>query len=312
MLGGHHASLPPPFRATTGGVPHNLCVHRSLFALSFRCMLYGTPPRYEHRAAVRGGLALFVRGMGGVGTGQHRPPPRTSNRRQRRRAPREPERTAQLLVRGLAALILLGLVAMTAFFVFSGDRRQDAEAATGPKADQLASRTVDTAPLTVEEVFPDPREVRPPTARPYRITMTHTDADCRTATTGALGPLLVVHGCSQVVRAGMTAPYDGYEVTAGLFNLADETGAATVDDQLRDLVVTADGGFARLPAGPPDALPTSQVGWRTTGHYLLYCVITRTDGKLVTSDDPVAERITSELVDSYLGTAVLGRRAAKP
>jgi hypothetical protein len=269
-------------------------------------MLYGTPPRYEYRVSARGGLALFVRGMGGT-PGQHRPAPRTSNRRQRRRARRDPERTAQLLVRGLAALILLGLVAMTGFFLFGGDGRRDAEAATDPNAGQLASRTVDAAPLTVEEVFPDPREVRPPAARPYRITLTHADADCGTATTGTLGGLLAEHGCSQVVRSGMTAPYDGYEVTAGLFNLADETGAGQVDEQLRDLVETGDGGFATLPVRS-DALP--QVGWRATGHYLVYCVITRTDGKLVTSDDPVAERITAELVDSYLGTAVLGRRAA--
>ncbi|GAA2620471.1 hypothetical protein [Paractinoplanes durhamensis] len=274
-------------------------------------MLYGTPPRYEHPAA-RGSLALFVRGIGGMDTGQHRPLSRTRPRRQRRRSPRGPERTAQFLVRGLAALILIGLVAMSAFFVFGGERRHDAAAATDPRAGQLASRTVDNAPLTVEEVFPDSREVRPPAARPYRITLTHTDADCRTATTGQLGALLTVHGCSQVVRAGMTAPFDGYEVTAGLFNLADEAGAGVVDDRLRELVETGDGGFATLPAARtvPDTLPTSQVGWRTSGHYLLYCVINRSDGKLVSSDDPVAERITRDLVDSYLVSTVLGRRAS--
>ncbi|GAA0534413.1 hypothetical protein GCM10010172_14310 [Paractinoplanes ferrugineus] len=269
-------------------------------------MLYGTPLHSEHRMTAHGGLALFVRGVDGT-TGQHRPAPRTPNRRQRRRAPREPERTAQLLVRGLAALILLGLVVMTAFFALGGDRRPDAEAATGPRTDPLASRSVDTAPLTIEEVFPDRREVRPPAARPYRITTTHTDTDCRTATTGALGALLVAHGCSQVVRGGTTAPYDGYEVTTGLFNLADEAGANQVDDQLRHLVETGDGGFATLPA-TRGTLPTSQVGWNATGHYLLYCVITRTDGKLVTSDDPVGERITAELVDSYLVT-MLARRS---
>ncbi|GIM92678.1 hypothetical protein [Paractinoplanes toevensis] len=275
-------------------------------------MLYGTPPRYEHRSAARGGLALFVRGMGGMGTGQHRPAPRTG-RRPRRRAQREPERTAQFLVRGLAALILLGLVAMTAFFALAGGRRPGIEAATDPyQAGLLASRSVDTAPLTVEEVFPDQREVLPPAARPYRISLTHTDADCRTATTGELGALLVAHGCSQVVRAGLTAPYAGYEVTAGLFNLADAGGAGNVDEQLRQMVETGDGNFATLPAArtDPDALPTSQVGWRTRGHYLLYCVITRSDGTLVTSDDPVAVQITGDLVDAYLGTTVLGRRAA--
>jgi hypothetical protein len=276
-------------------------------------MLYGTPPRYEPRSAARGGLALFVRGMGAMGTGQHRPAPRTG--RPRRRVQREPERTAQFMVRALAALILLGLVAMTAFFALAAGHGPDTAPADDPEqAGLLASRSMDTAPLTVEEVFPDQHEVRPPAARPYRITLTHTDADCRTATTGALGALLTAHGCSQVVRAGLTAPYDGYQVTAGLFNLADAAGAGSVDEQLRPMVETGDGNFATLPAArtDPDALPTSQVGWRARGHYLLFCVITRPDGRLVTSDDPVAVRITGDLVDAYLGTTVLDRRAARP
>jgi len=274
-------------------------------------MLYGTPPRYEHRAAARGGLVLLVRGMGGA-SGQHRTAPRP--RRQRRPTLPDPERTAQFLVRGLAALILLGLVAMTAFFALGGERRRDAEAATDPGAGLLASRSDDAVPLTVEEIFPEVSEVRPPAARPYRITLTHIDADCRTATTGELGELLTTHGCSQVIRAGLTAPYDGYEVTTGIFNLADAAGAGDVDGRLRELVETGDGGFATLPVARPgpDELPTSQVGWRARGHYLLYCVITRSDGRLVTSDDPVAARITVDLVDSYLGDTVLARRQDRP
>ena len=115
-----------------------------------------------------------------------------------------------------------------------------------------------------------------------------------------------------MVRAGLVAPYGAYEVTAGVFNLADASGAADVDDRLRHLVETGEGGFATLPGTglDPDALPTSQVGWRTRGHYLLYCVINRPDGELVTADDPYAVRITNDLVDSYLGTTILGRRAA--
>jgi hypothetical protein len=238
-------------------------------------MLYGTPPRREHRAAPDGALALFVRTF--ASTGQHRPPPS-----------RDPEQTAQLMVRGLGALILLGLVAMTTFFMLSGGR-QDASA---------EPRRVVQAPLTMADVFPDR------TAGGYRITIRHSDANCRTATTGELGSLLADHGCSRVIRAGMVAPYGGYEVTSGLFDLADTAGAEEVDARLRNLVETGDGSFATLPAARTDALPTSQVGWHASGHYLLYCVITRTDGRLVTADDPVAQRITADLVDGYLGTAV--------
>jgi hypothetical protein len=210
-------------------------------------------------------------------------------------------------------MIVLGLVAMTTLFVVAGERPGATGNGRSPlETDPLSSRTVDTTPLALQEVFPDSSAVRPSQARPYRITMTHTDTDCRTAATGDMGSLLAGRGCSQVVRAGMVAPYGGYEVTAGLFNLVDATGAADVDGQLRHLIETGDGSFAALPAGriDPDAPPTSQVGWRARGHYLLYCVITRPGGALVTSDDPYAERITADLVDSYLGTTVLGRRAS--
>jgi len=129
---------------------------------------------------------------------------------------------------------------------------------------------------------------------------------------GVLGGLLADHGCSQVVRAWLTTPYGDYRVTAGLFNLADAAGAVDVDDVLRHLVETGDGGFgdgtfATLATG---GAATSQVGWRARGHYLLYCVINRPDDSVVAADDPYAARITDELVDSYLGTTVLGRRAA--
>ncbi|WP_433300663.1 hypothetical protein ACQP2F_03870 [Actinoplanes sp. CA-030573] len=270
-------------------------------------MLYGTPPRREHRAAPDGGLALFVRGF--APTGQHRSA-------SRRRAYREPQRTAQILVRGLAGVIMLGLIGTVAFFVVAGER-SDAPARVETNAFEagpLASRGADPEPLSVEEVFPDRSAVRPPAAAPYRITITHLDTDCRTATTGELGSLLAAHGCGQVVRAGMVAPYGGYQVTAGLFNLADAAGAADVEDRLRNLVETGDGGFATLPAArtDPDAPPANQVGWRARGHYLLYCVITRPDGALVSSDDPIAERITGDLVDTYLGTTVLARRETAP
>ena len=220
------------------------------------------------------------------------------------------------MVRGLGGLILLGLLAVTVFFAVAVvHHRDEAPAAAAPDpvtAGPLADRTVDAAPLSVEEIFPDRDAVRPPATQPYRITMTHIDADCRSATLGELGSLLADHGCNQVVRAGLVAPYGRYQVTAGVFNLADASGAVDVDGRLRRLVETGDGSFATLPGNglDPDALPTAQVGWRTRGHYLLYCVINRPDGELVAADDPYAVRITNDLVDGYLGTTVLGRRAA--
>jgi hypothetical protein len=250
-------------------------------------MLYGTPPRATHRATAGGGLALWVFG----GAGQHRLPARRP----------EPQRAAQLLAQGLAALIVLGLTTLIGYLVVA-----DTQRARGAPETTIA----DDEPLTVQEVFPDPRQVTTPAT--YQIAMTHTDRDCATATTGALGALLADHGCSQVVRAALTAPYGDYQVTTGLFNLADAAGATALDGQLRQLVETGDGSFAAMATGEPGADPTvppaSQVGWRSRGHYLLYCVITRPGGAVVPNDDPNAGRITADLVDGYLDAGVLGKR----
>jgi hypothetical protein len=274
-------------------------------------MLYGTPTRAAHRATTDGGLALLVKSAGT--TGQHRPPPPATGThvrpRPQRRAPLEPQRTAQWLAHGLAAVIVLGLVIMIGVLIIN----DNPPAASAPPparslAEPLSSRTDDPDPLTLHEVFPSPRTVEADGAS-YRVEYRHIDQDCGIAATGALGQVLRERGCNQVVRALLTTPYGGYQVTAGVVNLADATGAADVDSRVRRLVETTDGSFAAMGANP-DAPNTAQVGWHALGHYVLYCVITRPDGQLVSADDPYAARITAELVDAYLGQSVLGRRAS--
>jgi len=279
-------------------------------------MLHGNPSRAAHRASADSGLAVLVRPIGTTGHHRHPPatPPPRPRARLRRRAPREPERTAQFLTTGLAALIVLALTGLIGFFIVAEERRgRPAEASTIPAdPDELATRSADPKPLSLEEVFPDPALVRPPGHPAYRITMTHIDSECRIATTGSLGALLEERGCTQVVRASLATPYGDYQVTAGMFNLADATGAAAVEEQVRRLVETGDGGFAAMAAGEPGADPAapaaSQVGWHSHGHYLLYCVITRPDGRMVPNDDPNAARINTELVDDYLAGTVLAKR----
>jgi hypothetical protein len=227
--------------------------------------------------------------------------------------PLNPQRAAQFLTKSLAILIVLGVTGLVAFFIVASERRGvPAEASTTPVG-VLDTRAGDPVPLTLQEVFPDPAEVHPPGGAPaYRITMTHIDSDCRIAAYGTLGGLLADRGCSQVVRASLTAPYGDYQVTTGLFNLTDVAGATALDDQLRNLVETGDGSFAAMAAGEPgtdpSTPPAAQVGWHSSGHYLLYCVITRPGGAVVPNDDPNAARITADLVDGYLGATVLGRR----
>ena len=210
----------------------------------------------------------------------------------------------------------MAIVGLSAFFVVAEERRGDGrESAAPPGAEPgIASREIDAEPLTQGEVFPKSAVQPVAGTAVYQVTMTHSDSECRIATTGELGALLEDHGCDQVVRARLTAPYGGYQVTTGLFNLADETGAGQVSELAGILVETGRGTFATLGGSPGDPLaePMAQVGWRSRGHFLLYCVVARPDGQIVTDDDPYAARITAELVEEYLGERVVGQRTLAP
>ena len=234
----------------------------------------------------------------------------------KRPVPHEPLQILQSLLRGLAAVIVLAIVGLSAFFVIAeqrGGRGRESAAAAG-SVPGIASREIDSAPLTQHEVFPEPW-VQPATGTErYYVIMSQSDSDCRIATIGQLGALLDDYGCDQVVRARLTAPYGGYEVTAGVFNLADETGVALVSELTGALVEAGRGSFGMLggSGGDPLAEPLAQLGWHSRGHYLLYCVIARPDGQLVDDDDPYAARITAELVGQYLDERVVGQRTLDP
>jgi hypothetical protein len=219
---------------------------------------------------------------------------------------------------GLAAVILLAICGLSGFFVVADERRGHGAKVTGAVPGTAPTRDsgdLDPMPLQLEEVFPGAEIRLVSGAAPYRVGMTHIDTDCDIAATGRLGAVLDDHSCSQVVRASLTAPYGGYQVTAGIFNLPDETRAAQVDERIRRLVEAGDGTFAAMSSGGPgtDPLrrPLAQVGWHERGHYLIYCVIVRPDGKLVRDDDRYAQRITVDLVESYLGDRILGKRTAR-
>ncbi|MDT5032748.1 MAG: hypothetical protein QOC94_2919 [Actinoplanes sp.] len=225
----------------------------------------------------------------------------------------------QLLMTGLAVLILTAIVALSGFFIVA-DERRGTSSGTGsavppPATRDISSRRVDAVPLSLTEVFPNPEIQLVADATPYRVTTTHLDADCATVATGLIGARLRDEGCTQVVRAALIAPYGGYQVTAGIVNLVDSNAATLLGDQIGPLVEAGDGTFAVLTATPPAAdgpVPLAQIGWHDVGHYLIYCAITRPDGQLISDDDPNATRITADLVESYLGGTVLGRRQSHP
>lgn len=262
------------------------------------------PPPAQHRHSRATAQHLLARGF-------------IAQRHARRRNPREPQQALQLLMSGLGALIVTSIVVLSAFFIIADELRGPGGESAAPLAavpQGIDSRAADAAPLTQGELFPRPEIRLGSGSAPYQVTMTHIDNDCPIATTGELGVLLDEHGCSQVVRAGLIAPFAGYRVTAGLFNLADENGAALVSDRIDALVESGRGSFAAMGGlgSNPLAEPLAQVAWQHRGHFLAYCVIARPDGQLVTDDDPYARRIAADLVEQYLSEDVVGRRTLDP
>jgi hypothetical protein len=223
----------------------------------------------------------------------------------------------QALMSGLGALIVLSICGLSGFFIIAEERRGDGDAVAATRSPEdiqrIRARATDPRPLTLNEVFPG-GEIRPaPGASPYQVGTVHIDSDCQIATTGQVGAVLDAYGCSQVVRADITAPYGGYQVTAGLFNLVDAPGADRAGAEIRGLVESGGGTFAVMSAGGPGtdplAQPLAQVSWHELGHFLVYCVIARPDGTVVHDGDQDAERITTDLVQSYLGDQIIGHRA---
>ncbi|MEU7906084.1 hypothetical protein [Actinoplanes sp. NPDC049118] len=306
-------------------------------------------PRSAHRANPEGGLALLTRqalagpalarqalarqGLTRQAPPQHRQtraaPPRAAHahaaRPQRprrgpwRRASREPQqaqRALQTLMSGMGAAIVVSIVGLSAFFIIADERHGYSDAAAPPAVSSpaIGSRELDAEPLSLREVFPRPEIRLVSGAAPYQVTMTHIDTDCDVATTRELGALLAEHGCSQVVRAGLTAPFGGYQVTTGIFNLAEEAGATQSSEEAGALVESGRGSFAAMGGlgSDPLAEPMAQVGWHHRGHFLLYCVIARPDGRLVADDDPYAQRITADLIKHYLDETIIGNREGRP
>jgi hypothetical protein len=304
-------------------------------------------PRSAHRANPEGGLAVLTRqalagpalarqalarqGLTRQAPPQHRQtraaqtrarahaarpqPPRRGPRWPASGRPQQAQQALQTLMSGLGAAIIVSIVGLSAFFIIADERNGYGDSAAPPAVSSAAidSRERDAKPLSQAEVFPQ-QEIRLVSgAAPYRVTMTHIDTDCDVATTGGLGALLRENGCSQVVRAGLTAPFGGYQVTAGVFNLAEEARATLVTDEAGALVESGRGSFAAMGGlgSDPLAEPLAQVGWHHRGHFLLYCVIARPDGRLVADDDPYAERITADLIQRYLDETIIGNRAGQ-
>ncbi|MEV4629069.1 hypothetical protein AB0J90_22670 [Micromonospora sp. NPDC049523] len=236
-------------------------------------------------------------------------------------ATRDPKRTWQWVIGGLGVLVLLAVCGLGSFFIIADERQgragRDSADSSRPTAQprDISSRTVDPAPLTESEVFPAQQIVINPAEPAYQVLRTQTATDCASAATGEINTLLADLGCDQVVRGTLRSPTGNHLVTAGVFNLADATGAEWAHQKIKVIVDGGKGRFQGLAADKGTeavTLASAQVGWHVRGHFLVYCVIARTDGTAIGDDDPYARQILFDMIELHLRGGVLERRATVP
>ncbi|MGW5673262.1 hypothetical protein [Micromonospora sp. NPDC003776] len=242
--------------------------------------------------------------------------------RPRRDERRRGGRAWQALIGGAAVLVLLALCGLAiAALLENRTGTPQAGSPTGqPVVDQSAaadgtdldSRDTDQSALTAKEVFPGRQLVVADGQPAYDVLRTNSSGSCAVAASGEIADLLVRLGCNQVVRATLRSPDGKYLLTAGLFNLTDVASAQRARDRIRQLLDERQGRFRGMTAGDGTdtvAKAAARVGWQVRGHYIAYCLVTRTDGERIASTDAKAREILYDLIEAYLNRSVLDRRA---
>jgi hypothetical protein len=147
------------------------------------------------------------------------------------------------------------------------------------------------------------------------VIKTQATNDCRVAADGDLRTLIAQLKCSQVVRGTLRSPTKEYLITGGLLNLETADGAQQAKDKMQSMVDQNAGRFLGFVAGKetqPLALSATHVGWDTRGHYLVYCLIARADGREFAENDPYARQILYDVVELHLRNTILEKRASRP
>lgn len=184
----------------------------------------------------------------------------------------------------------------------ASDQRHPGDSAaleTSIKANPLGSRDTDAEPLSIDELF-GAGQLDPEGGAIYQVLGSELLDECADAATEQMVALLATADCSQIARATVSQPDSPYLATVGVVNLADETAAVHLRDQLDG---GSGGGFTALRVdgdGQDLGLNPTILGFSAYGHYLLYAVVGRADGKAPDRDDKAVTAIVSELVDTFL------------
>ncbi|GAA1815728.1 hypothetical protein HC028_09795 [Planosporangium flavigriseum] len=213
----------------------------------------------------------------------------------------------------VVAVLVLAAVGLGGYILINSQSQpaptKPAASGAGAKARDISSRSVDPAPLTEQEVFSG-KQVTAGSAK-YQVLKTQA-TDCRTAATDDVATLLGDLGCSQVVRGTLKSGDSQFLITAGIFNLNDETGANKAYETIKPMLDAQKGRFTGLAAGDgTEAMvraPTT-LGWHPLGHFLAYSIVARADGKPIAADDPASKQAISDVVEGYLRDTVLAARA---
>lgn len=253
-------------------------------------------------------------------------PARRAPRRAARTAPRRaarplevPEHHTTWLKAGLAslaALVLLAVCGLGSWQILRDERAGTSAHAQEPTPTaiprDISTRAADPAPLTVAEVFPAKEIVIAENQPTYALLGTQAQKDCKAAIDGKLTALLGGAGCSQVVRGTLRSPTKDYYLTGGIFNLASTADAKRAYDQTKTLIDARHGrfkGYVPSAATKVLALASTHLGWDYRGHYLVYCVIARVDGKDFAEGDPFAQQILYDVIEVHLLGKVVQNRA---
>jgi hypothetical protein len=210
----------------------------------------------------------------------------------------------------IAVAVVLSTCGLGSFLLFKDDRQltaAPAPTATIPRRD-ISSRDVDKVMMTPADVFPNVEITADPSVPPYkRVGDIQVMVDCRAGATGELGKLLVAKGCNQVIRATFASTDGHYYVTAGIFNLRDAASGNQVVEQVKGMDASTGrfSGYITTTETKVLGRSATQVGWESEGHFLIYCVIARADGKDLATDDPMIKVIVYDMVEKYLRDHVI-------
>jgi hypothetical protein len=210
----------------------------------------------------------------------------------------------------IAVAVVLGTCGLGSYLLFKDDKQLTAQPEATPTVPtrDISSRDKDKAMMTPADVFPKAEITADPSVPPYKeVGDAQENVDCRAGAFGELGKLLIAKGCNQIIRATFSSTDSHYFVTAGIFNLRDSASANQVVEQVKTMDPSTGRFTGYITTTPTKVLGRSatQVGWEAEGHFLIYCVIARADGKDLAKDDPMIKVIVYDMVEKYLRDTVI-------